>query len=147
MEQHHFIFLHESSDNEPLVLNSEYILYARKDDDGTQVVSYDYHESLIMDTEYTVNETPEKIFTLCRPDQFVLLHEADGNTVVLVRTNGIIGLQRIGGDAQNGPKTQVHLIGSEMLEVNEMPMSIRDIIVNKKQAKTLKPAQPKTKKS
>ena len=138
MWKHHFIFLHSAENNDPLVLNSEFILYATKnDDDCTNVVSYDYYELSIIETDEGVNETPEKIFTLVPKEDFVLLHDAETNKVILVRIAAIISMK-----SQDGV-THLTLIGDNVLEVNETPMRIRDIIVTGKQVRALKPAQAK----
>ena len=138
MWKHHFIFLHSAENNDPLVLNSEFILYATKnDDDCTNVVSYDYYELSIIETDEGVNETPEKIFTLVSKEDFVLLHDAETNKVILVRIAAIISMK-----SQDGA-THLTLIGDNVLEVNETPMRIRDIIVTGKQVRALKPAQAK----
>ena len=138
MWKHHFIFLHSAENNDPLVLNSEFILYATKnDDDCTNVVSYDYYELSIIETDEGVNETPEKIFTLVPKEDFVLLHDAETNKVILVRIAAIISMK-----SQDGV-THLTLIGDNILEVNETPMRIRDIIVTGKQVRALKPAQAK----
>ena len=141
MWKHHFIFLHSAENNDPLVLNSEFILYATKnDDDCTNVVSYDYYELSIIETDEGVNETPEKIFTLVPKEDFVLLHDAETNKVILVRIAAIISMK-----SQDGV-THITLVGDNVLEVNETPMRIRDIIVTGKQVRALKPAQVKTNK-
>jgi hypothetical protein len=138
MWKHHFIFLHSAENNDPLVLNSEFILYATKnDDDCKNVVSYDYYELSIIETDEGVNETPEKIFTLVPKEDFVLLHDAETNKVILVRIAAIISMK-----SQDGV-THLTLIGDNVLEVNETPMRIRDIIVTGKQVRALKPAQAK----
>jgi hypothetical protein len=138
MQKHHLIFLHSAENNEPVVLNSEFILYATKnDDDDTNVVCYDYYELSIIETETGINETPEKIFTLVPKEDFVLLHDAETNKVILVRVAAIISII-----SQDGV-THVTLVGDNVLEVNETPMRIRDIIVTGKQVRALKPAQAK----
>ena len=138
MWKHHFIFLHSAENNDRLVLNSEFILYATKnDDDDTNVVCYDYYELSIIETETGINETPEKIFTLVPKEDFVLLHDAETNKVILVRVAAIISII-----SQDGV-THVTLVGDNVLEVNETPMRIRDIIVTGKQVRALKSAQAK----
>ena len=138
MQKRHLIFLHSAENNEPVVLNSEFILYATKnDDDDTNVVCYDYYELSIIETETGINETPEKIFTLVPKEDFVLLHDAETNKVILVRVAAIISII-----SQDGV-THVTLVGDNVLEVNETPMRIRDIIVTGKPVRALKPAQAK----
>jgi hypothetical protein len=100
-------------------------------------VGYDYYELSIIETETGINETPEKIFTLVPKEDFVLLHDAETNKVILVRVAAIISII-----SQDGV-THVTLVGDNVLEVNETPMRIRDIIVTGKQVRALKPAQAK----
>ena len=86
MQKQHLIFLHSAENNEPVVLNSEFILYASKNDnDETEVVCYDYYELSVVEIDSGINETPEKIFTLVPKEEFVLLHDAETNKVILVR--------------------------------------------------------------
>ena len=138
MQKPHFIFLHDSESNNPLTLNSEYLLYASKDEDNTTVVMGDYYDSIIYDSEYTVNETPEKIFTLLPKEDFVLLHDSESNKLILVNVAAIISCVQ---NSDGG--TDITLVLSETITVNETPMRIRDIIVSGKQAKTIKPKRTK----
>lgn len=142
MQKQHLIFLHSAENNEPVVLNSEFILYASKNDnDETEVVCYDYYELSVVEIDSGINETPEKIFTLVPKEDFVLLHDAETNKVILVRVAAIISIL-----PQDG-STHITLVGDNTLDVNETPMRIRDIVVTGKQVRALKPAQVKTSKS
>lgn len=141
MDKAHFIFLHESEENKPIVINSVYTIYAVIEDEHTKVVQYDYYENMIFDSDIYVNETPEKIFTLVDQEDFVLLHCAEDNAVILVRCGAIISL------IPTDDGTTMTLIGGESFDVNETPMSIREISISGKQAKAIRPSQKVAKKA
>ena len=141
MNKPHFIFLHESDGNKPMTINAEYLLYATREDDKTTVVMGDYYDSMIYDSEYSVNETPEKIFTLLPVGMFALLHDSESNKVILVNLGGSMSCVP---NADGG--TDITLVLGETLTVNETPMRIHDIITSGKQAKTIKPKKTNIKK-
>ena len=135
MDKAHFIFLHESEENKPIVINSVYTIYAIIEDEHTKVVQYDHYENMVFDSDIYVNETPEKIFTLVDQEDFVLLHCAEDNTVILVRCGAIISL------IPSDEGTTMTLVGGESFDVNETPMSIREISISGKQVKAIRPSQ------
>ena len=132
MKKSHLIYLHEKEDNAPMTINAEYTLMIYRSDDGTatHVVQYDYLENVIFDeTDFIVNETPEKIFNMLPQGEFIMLHKAENNHNVVLRNGAIIGIK------QEGDSTLINLVASETIYVHETPMTIHNIVTTGRQYK------------
>ena len=133
MKKSHLIFLHEKEGNSPIAVNAEYMLMAYRNDEGdaTNVVQYDYLENVIFDdTDFVVNETPEKIFNMLPQGEFIMLHKAENNHNVVLRTGAIIAC------SQDDDQTHINLVASESIYVHETPMTIHNIVTTGRQYKT-----------
>ena len=114
-----FIKLHTANGNRPIIIRTDLVIYAERENKGTRV-QYAGNDSI--SSEVTVNESPEKIFEMAG-ERYIKIHMIENNAVACLNVSYVDCV------SENNDSTITTIEAFDWdLDVNETPEKIYNML-------------------
>ena len=114
-----FIKLHTAKGNRPIIIRTDLVIYAERENKGTRV-QYAGNDSI--SSEVTVNESPEKIFEMAG-ERYIKIHMIENNAVACLNVSYVDCV------SENNDSTITTIEAFDWdLDVNETPEKIYNML-------------------